>query len=68
MKGIYFACSISGGQDHAHVYEDIVSYIKAGGGHVLSEIFADKTMLSHLGPLPHLTMRETWQRSRAINC
>ncbi len=44
MKKIFFSCSIAGGRDHAHVYEDIVIYIKANGVHVLSEIFADKTL------------------------
>lgn len=62
MKKVYFACSISGGRDHAHVYEDIVKYIKASGGQVLSKIFADKTMQSHLGPTPHLSTQEIWER------
>ena len=44
MKKVFFSCSIAGGRDHAHIYEDIVSYIKEAGMHVLSEIFADKSL------------------------
>ena len=62
MKKIYFGCSIAGGRDHAHLYQDIVDIIKASGAHVLSELFADKSLLSHLGPTPHLTANETWER------
>lgn len=62
IKNIYFGCSISGGRDHAHVYQDIVNLIKAAGGDVLSELFADKSMLAQLGPTPGLSARETWQR------
>lgn len=62
MKKIYFGCSIAGGRDHAHVYQDIVDYIKAAGAHVLSEIFADSSIKAHKGPTPHLTALETWTR------
>lgn len=41
---IYFACSIRGGRGDADIYGNIVEYIKASGGEVLSEIFADKTL------------------------
>jgi hypothetical protein len=61
MKKIYFACSISGGRDHAHVYEDIVNNIKASGMHVLSEIFADKAIKPHEGPTKKLTPHEIWE-------
>lgn len=44
MKKIYFACSIAGGRDHAHVYGDIVAYIKKAGMHIVSEMFADKVL------------------------
>ncbi|MCA9333043.1 nucleoside 2-deoxyribosyltransferase [Candidatus Saccharibacteria bacterium] len=49
MKKVYFACSIAGGRDHAHVYSDIVTYIKASGGNVLSELFADKKLSDEVG-------------------
>jgi hypothetical protein len=44
MKKVYFACSIAGGRDHAHVYGDIVGYIKEAGMHIVSEMFADKVL------------------------
>jgi nucleoside 2-deoxyribosyltransferase len=62
MKKVYFACSITGGRDHAHVYEDIVAIIKANGVRVLSEMFAAKGMLPTEGPTPELTDKETWER------
>jgi UDP-N-acetylmuramate--alanine ligase len=49
MKKVYFACSIAGGRDHAHVYSDIVQYIKDAGGKVLSELFADKELSDEVG-------------------
>ena len=49
MKKVYFACSIAGGRDHAHVYSDIVQYIKDAGGQVLSELFADKELTDEVG-------------------
>lgn len=49
MKQVYFACSIAGGRDHAHVYSDIVKYIKDAGMQPLSELFADKNLLSEVG-------------------
>src|SRR3990167_9801432 len=42
MKKIYFACSNTGGRDHAHVYENIVELIKKSGVSVLGEVFANK--------------------------
>jgi 2'-deoxynucleoside 5'-phosphate N-hydrolase len=62
VKKIYFACSISGGRDHAHLYEDIVAYIRLAGATPVSEIFADKKLVAELGPTPHLTPHETWSR------
>jgi hypothetical protein len=49
VKKVYFACSITGGRDHAHVYQDIVDIMKAENLHVLSEAFADKTIKSATG-------------------
>jgi nucleoside 2-deoxyribosyltransferase len=65
MKKIYFACSITGGRDHAHVYEDIVKHIKDAGMHVLSEIFADKKIKAEEGPTKHLTPHEIWKNDTA---
>ncbi len=62
MKKIYFSCSIAGGRDHAHVYQDVVDNIKATGMHVLSEIFADKTIKPEHGPTRHLTDHQIWQK------
>ncbi len=63
MKKIYFACSITGGRDHAHVYQDIVEVIKDTGMHVLSEAFADKSINSKQGYGIKHDMRpsEIWQ-------
>jgi len=60
MKKIYFACSITGGRDHAHVYQDIVDNIKSLGMHVLSELFADKTIKSNEGTKHKLSPEEIW--------
>jgi nucleoside 2-deoxyribosyltransferase len=49
MKKVYFACSIAGGRDHAHVYTDIVEYIKEARGQVLSELFAAKELTDEVG-------------------
>lgn len=38
---IYFACSISGGRDHAHLYPEIVEHLK-NHGDVLTEYFSDE--------------------------
>lgn len=37
---VYFACSITGGRDSAHLYQPIVDAIKESGAELLSEIFA----------------------------
>ena len=65
MKKIYFACSISGGRDHAHVYEDIVKIIKVSGARVLCELFADKTLKANIGPTPHLKEYDIWKNDVA---
>ena len=63
MKKIYFACSITGGRDHAHVYPEIVKIIKDAGMHVLSEAFADPTIKSSqgLGMKKGMAAEEVWQ-------
>jgi nucleoside 2-deoxyribosyltransferase len=62
VKKIYFACSISGGRDHAHVYQDIVGFIKASGAQVLSELFADASLTSEFGSDPGITPAFIWKR------
>ena len=62
MKKVYFACSIAGGRDHAHVYQDIVNMIKGAGGQVLSELFADTSLVSEVGTDPSITPSYIWQR------
>lgn len=62
MKKIYFGCSIAGGRDHAHMYADIVNYIKSSGGKVLSELFADPSLVSEVGTNPDFTPGFIWQR------
>jgi hypothetical protein len=49
LKKIYFACAITGGRDHAHIYSTIVQEIKDNGMHVLSELFADKSIKASKG-------------------
>src|SRR3989344_2070755 len=49
MKKVYFACSIAGGRDHAHVYSDVVNFIKISGAKVISELFADKVLTDAVG-------------------
>lgn len=62
MKKVYFACSIAGGRDHAHVYEDIVKCIQDAGAEVLSTIFADKNLISEFGTDPSITPQFIWSR------
>jgi hypothetical protein len=46
---VYFACSISGGRENAHLYQDIVDVIKASGADLLSELFASQSVDSKKG-------------------
>jgi len=46
---VYFACSIRGGRDSAHLYQEIVNTIKESGADLLSELFADQTVESKKG-------------------
>ncbi len=62
MKKIYFGCSISGGRNHAHVHQEIVEFIKSAGGHVLSELFADKSLVAEVGAMSGLTNEQVWER------
>lgn len=49
MKKVYFACSITGGRDHAAAYEEIVDIMKQQGLHILSEAFANQTITASSG-------------------
>jgi len=60
MKKIYFACSIAGGRDHAHVYSDIIGYIKSTGAELMSELFADKELKPEVGM--NMDPAEVWKR------
>lgn len=60
MKKIYFGCSIAGGRDHAHLYADIVSIIKASDAQLLSEMFADKVLRPEVGI--KMDPRFVWER------
>ncbi len=62
MKKIYFACSIAGGRDHAHLYQDIVDIIKSSGGDVLGELFANPKLVSEIGTDPNITPNYIWRR------
>ena len=63
MKKIYFACAITAGRDHAHVYPQIVEIIKDSGMHVLSEMFADQSVKSSqgLGIKQGMEPHEIWE-------
>ena len=58
---IYFACSIRGGRDHAHIYQGLVDSIKETGAEVLSELFASKDIEAKEGTKPKLTDRDIWK-------
>lgn len=60
VKKVYFGCSIAGGRDHAHLYQDIVDYIKATGAHVISEMFADMELKPEVGM--HADPGDIWRR------
>lgn len=62
MKDIYFGCSIAGGRDYSSMYSDIVGFIKSSGGQVLSELFANPSLVSETGTNPELTPAYIWQR------
>jgi nucleoside 2-deoxyribosyltransferase len=62
IKKVYFACSISGGRNHAHLYQDIINAIKKANVKVLSEAFADKTLTAEVGHTTELSVREIYDR------
>jgi hypothetical protein len=65
MSKIYFACSITGGRDHAHVYEGMVEHIKSAGHEVLCELFASKDVDPGIGLMRDLTARGVWEADLA---
>jgi hypothetical protein len=46
---VYFACSIRGGRENAHLYQKIVDVIKESGAELLSELFANQSIDSNKG-------------------
>ena len=59
---VYFACAITGGRDNAHLYQDIVDSIKANGGEVLSELFANQSVdqKKGLGAKHGMSKQDIW--------
>ena len=60
---VYFGCSISGGRDSAHLYENIVEAIKSSGAELLSELFASKSVDSTKGisVAEGMSKQEIWE-------
>ncbi len=46
---VYFACSITGGRESAHLYQNIVDAIKESGAELLSEVFASEKISAKKG-------------------
>lgn len=60
---VYFACSITGGRESAHLYQDIVNAIKDSGAELLSELFADQTVDAKIGlqVIKNMSKRDVWE-------
>lgn len=60
---IYFACSISGGRESAHLYQDIIDAIKDTGAELLSELFADQSVDAGKGlsAKKNMTKHDIWE-------
>ncbi len=60
---VYFACSITGGRENAHLYQDIVDAIKDSGAELLSELFADQSVDSNKGisVKTNMTKNDIWK-------
>jgi 2'-deoxynucleoside 5'-phosphate N-hydrolase len=60
---VYFACSISGGRDSAHLYQGIVDAIKDNGAELLSELFADQTIDANKGKSlkKNMSKKDIWE-------
>lgn len=61
MKPIYFACAITAGREYADRYQTIIDAIKAGGGAVLSELFADQSIDPGKGTAQASTPHGIWK-------
>ncbi len=59
---IYFSGAISGGRDHAAIYQHIVARLEAQGHRVLSAHVADPNVLDHERDVP---ARSVFERDRA---
>lgn len=60
---VYFACSISGGREFAHLYTDIVESIKRNKLDLLSELFADQSVAGDklVSAKPNMSKAEIWE-------
>ena len=60
---VYFACSISGGRNFAHLYTDIVETIKRNDLEILSELFADQSIGGDklTSAKPNMSKKEVWE-------
>jgi hypothetical protein len=60
---VYFACSISGGRESAHLYQNIVDAIKSNGVELLSELFADQSIEANkvLSVSKNMTKQDVWE-------
>lgn len=60
---VYFGCSITGGRDHAHLYQDIADAIKGTGANLLSELFASTSVDAKkgIGVKKDMSKRDIWE-------
>ncbi len=60
---VYFGCSIRGGRDNAHLYQNIVDAIKSSGAEVLSELFADTKVTPDrgIGAKKNMSSHDIWK-------
>lgn len=63
MMKVYFACSITGGRDHAYLYQDIANSIKDSGAELLSELFASDKIEAEKGvsAKKNMSKRDIWE-------
>jgi len=60
---VYFACSITGGRENAHLYQNIVTAIKNSGAELLSELFANKSVDAGKGlsVVKDMSKQQVWE-------
>jgi 2'-deoxynucleoside 5'-phosphate N-hydrolase len=60
---VYFACSITGGRENAHLYQNIVDAIKDSGADLLSELFANQSVDADKGisVAKDMTRQQIWE-------